>query len=313
VHFGAECQQTWAGGQLRGQWRTGLIIQSDPGGAIVTDAVILAGGMIPQREAAFRETVAVNCKSLIQLEGRTMVGHVIAALRGAQSIGRIAVVGPPELQDHPDCAAADLVLPEAEGRAENLFRALEAFSDSERVLMVTSDTPLVTGPMFDDVLSHLGPDTDLGYVVIRADHVHLRFGDRPSPPPDESGRQMPNWVTVTLRDGTFTGTGCLLMRPEAARRALPYIKGIFDNRDIRNVVRVLRPVLGLGFLIKAALAIRFPALGGMLSIADIERRIGKGLGVVCRTYVSPHAELAFDVDHLTDVPIAERELRARPT
>jgi hypothetical protein len=27
--------------------------------------------------------------------------------------------------------------------------------------------------------------------------------------------------------------------------------------------------------------------------------------------VSPHAELAFDVDHLTDVPIAERVLGAR--
>lgn len=279
----------------------------------MTDAVILAGGTISQREAAFREAVGVNCKSLIQLEGRTMVGHVIAALRDAQSIGRIAVVGPPELQGHPDCAAADLVLPEAEDRAENLFCALDALKDAQRVLMVTSDTPLVTGPMFDDLLSHLGPDTDLGYVVIRADHILLRFGDRPSPPPDESGRAMPNWVTVSLRDGTFTGTGCLLMRPEAARRVRPLIKRIFDNRDLRNVVGVLRPVLGLGFLVKVALVLRFPVFSGLLSIADIERRLGRGLDMVCRTYVSPHAELAFDVDHATDVPIAERELRARPT
>jgi molybdopterin-guanine dinucleotide biosynthesis protein A len=279
----------------------------------LTDAVVLAGGTISRREAAFREAVGVDCKSLIQINGRTMVGHVVSALHSAQSISRVAVVGPPELQGHPDCADADLVLPEAEGRAENLFRALEAFSDSERVLMVTSDTPLVTGPMFDDVLSHLGPDTDLGYVIVRAEQALRRFGARPAPPPDESGRQMPNWVTVSLRDGTFTGTACLLMRPEAAQRARHFIQGIFDNREMCNAVRVLRPVFGLTFLVRAGLVVRFPALRGLLSVADAERHLGSGLGMVCHSYVSPHAEVAFDVDHVTDIPIAERELRARPT
>ncbi|NDK15722.1 MAG: hypothetical protein GW911_27135, partial [Armatimonadetes bacterium] len=47
------------------------------------------------------------------------------------------------------------------------------------------------------------------------------------------------------------------------------------------------------------------------SIADIERRLGDGLGLKCRGYVSPHAELAFDVDHATDVPIAEGVLSQR--
>lgn len=279
----------------------------------VTDAIVLAGGVIPDRDAAFRDAVGVSCKSLIQLEGRTMVGHVVAALRAAQGISRVAVVGPAQLQGHPDCADADLVLEEAGGRAENLFRALDAFADSQRVLMVTSDTPLVTGPMFDDVLFHLGPDTDLGYVIVRAEHVLTRFGDRPPPPPDERGWQMPNWATVALRDGTFTGTACLLLRPEAARRARPFIQGIFDNREIGNVVRVLRPVFGLGLMARAALVIRFPFLRGLLATSDIERRVGRGLGAICRSYVSPHAELAFDVDHATDVPLAERELRARPT
>lgn len=279
----------------------------------MTDAVILAGGTIPQRETAFREMAGGDCKSLIPLHGRTMVGHVVAALRNTQSIRRVAVVGPPCLQSHPDCAPADLVLQEAEGRAENLFRALEALPDAERVLMVTADTPLVTGPMLDDVLSHLGPDVDLGYVVVRAESVLRHFGDRPAPPPDESGREMPNWVTVSLRDGTFTGASCLLVRPEAAQRVRPFIQGIFDNREMGNVVRVLRPVLGLGFLLRAALVLRFPTFRALLSIADIERRLSQGLGLVCRTYVSPHPELALDVDHLTDMPIAERELRARPT
>lgn len=274
----------------------------------MTDAVVLAGGSIPDREADFRDAIGVRCKSLIPLNGRIMVHYVVAALKGTQGIGRVGVVGGPELQDHPDLARADLVLPEAEGRAENLFRAMEAFPDCERLLMMTSDTPLVTPAMIDDLLAHFGADTDVGYVVVRYESVAEKFADRPPPPPDEQGRAMPNWVTVRLRDGRFTGTGCLLIRPEAARRSRDFIKGIFDDREMGNVVRVLRPVLGTGFLLWLGLVFRFPSLGRLLSMRAIERRMSRGLGLTCRGYISPHAELAFDVDHLTDLPIAERML-----
>ncbi|MBI3920665.1 MAG: hypothetical protein HY318_04540, partial [Armatimonadetes bacterium] len=46
-------------------------------------------------------------------------------------------------------------------------------------------------------------------------------------------------------------------------------------------------------------------------IADIERKISEGLGINCRGFISPFAEMAFDVDHATDVTIAEQVLKER--
>jgi len=240
-----------------------------------------------------------------------MVGWVVEALRAAENVDRVAVIGPPELRHHLDCADADVVLVEREGRSENLFAALEAFPDGDRVLMVTSDIPLATGAMFDRVLERVAESVDLGYVIVRGEDARRRFGDRPAPPPDVHGRQMPAWVTARLREGEFTGTPCLLLRPAALAGCRTFIKSIFDNRELGNALRTLAPLLGWGLLLRAALALRIPALAGIVSIAEVQERLGLGLGVVCQTYISPDPELAFDVDHLTDVALAERVLAAR--
>jgi GTP:adenosylcobinamide-phosphate guanylyltransferase len=275
----------------------------------MVDAVVLAGGRIPDSEAGFRDAVGVPCKSLIDLEGRIMVGHVVAALRAASGIGRIVVVGPAELQGHPDLLEADRVLPEAEGRSENLYAALDALGGARRVIMCTSDTPLVLPHMVDDALHALPVSVDLGYVLVPYRRAMERFADRPPPPPDHRGRQMPSWVSVRLRDGRFTGTACMVCSPEAAHSMRRILKGVFDDREMGNVVSVLRPVLGLPLLLRIGLALRCPALGPLISVKGLEQRLSRGLGLTGRAYVSPYAELAFDVDHLGDLPIAQRELR----
>jgi len=203
------------------------------------------------------------------------------------------------------------VLPECGGRSENLYQAIDALPDAGQVLMVTSDIPLATGAHYADLLDHFGAEVELGYTMVRAAAALDAFGDRPPPPPDDQGRQMPNWVTVTLRDGRFTGTPCMLFQPDALRGCQSVIKRIFDDREMGNVVGALRSVFGTLFLARVGLALRYPWLGGLVSVAAIEQRMSRGLGIRCAAYISPHAELAFDVDHLSDVPLAERVLAAR--
>lgn len=277
----------------------------------MVDAVVLAGGTIPDDEAAFRAAVGVDCKSLIPLAGKIMVSHVVEALKSATNVRRIAVVGPPSLRDHSDLGGADLILPEGAGRSENLFLALDAFDSAEQVLMMTSDTPLATGPMIDDLLDHFARDVEFGYTIVSAEAARQKFGHRPPPPPEPDGKQMPSWVTVAIADGEFTGTPCMLCRPEALRTIRSVIKGIFDNREMSHVVRVLGGALGYGFLLRAGLALRFRPCRHWLSIAAIEKQMSRGLKLHCRAYVSPYPELAFDVDHFTDVPLAEAELQGR--
>jgi hypothetical protein len=203
------------------------------------------------------------------------------------------------------------VLPEGAGRSENLFLGIEALPGADRILMATSDIPLATGAMYDDLLAHFGDEVDLGYTVVRHATVLADYADRPPPPPEPDGTQMPNWVTVTIRDGRFTGTPCMLLRPARADRLREVIKGIFDNREMGHVIGVLRGVLRPPPPARVGLAMKVPALKGLVSVTALERRMSRGLDLTCRAYVSPFAELAFDVDHLTDVAIAERVLSAR--
>ncbi|MBI2302238.1 MAG: nucleotidyltransferase family protein [Armatimonadetes bacterium] len=277
----------------------------------MVDAIVLAGGRIPESEADFRAAGGADSKSLVQVNGRIMVSWVVAALKAADGVNRVAVVGPPELQGHPDLAEADVVVPEREGRSENLFAGVEALPGAQRILMMASDQPLAEPAMVDDLLAHLPAEVDLGWVAVRAADALAKYGDRPPPPPDERGVQMPNWVTLRLRDGRFTGTACLVFSVATLEGMRPFLKGIFDNREMGNVIRVVRPVLGLGLLLRLGLALKFPTLGCLVSVGGLERRVSQGFGITCRVYVSPYPELAFDLDHASDLPLVERELRWR--
>jgi hypothetical protein len=89
--------------------------------------------------------------------------------------------------------------------------------------------PLATPEMYDDLLDHLPLEVDLGYVFVRAETALAKYSDRPAPPLNGKGEQPPNWVTISLRDGRFTGTACLLFKREAMEKCRPFVKRIFDG------------------------------------------------------------------------------------
>jgi len=244
---------------------------------MLIDVIILAGGTVD--DELLRADGGVTCKSLIPLGGRVLLEYVLHALRTSRHVGRIVVVGPEMLASHPVAAGADMLLIEGSTRAENLYRGIDALPDAQRLLMVTSDTPLLTGAMIDELVT-AAPDCDICYPIVAHETALTAFDKR-------------KWVFVPLRDGTFTGSSMVLFKPAAFRQVRPLIEQVFGaHRDHWRAARLF----GLGFLLRCRL--------GWITLPAIEAHISRQLNLDCRSYPARHAEMAFDIDHPSDLSLA---------
>lgn len=242
------------------------------------DAIVLAGGTISDPE--FRAAAGVDCKSLLLLNGKPMAQWVVDALNSAESIGSVVVVGPESLQAVlQDCE----VLTEGSHEVENLSKGMDALPGAERILMVSSDTPLLSPQALDD-LTQNAPEADIVYPTIGKEAIMADFPDR-------------KWTFIRAKEGDFTGSSAVMFRPDAFRDHMDALRKVFDSR---RSVAALVSMWGIGFALKFAL--------GQLSLKDAEHRISEVLNVNGRAYVSNYSELAFDVDHCCDIATAERKL-----
>lgn len=246
------------------------------------DAIILAGGVIHDEE--FRAAAGVDCKSLLMLNGKPMAQWVVQALESAESIGSVVVVGPEELRNALDGAN---VLVEGSHEVENLTKGMDAMPDAERILMVSSDMPLLSPRAIDDFVLN-SPEADIVYPTIGKEAIMCEFPDR-------------KWTFIRAKEGEFTGSSAVMFRPDAFRDHMDTLRKVFDSR--RSVAALVQ-MWGIGFALKFAL--------GQLSLKDAEQRISEVLDVSGRAYVSAYPELAFDVDHASDIALAERKLSSSP-
>ncbi|HUV04295.1 MAG TPA: NTP transferase domain-containing protein [Armatimonadota bacterium] len=248
------------------------------------DAVVIAGGTISNPE--LRSAAGVDCKSLIPLNGKPMVQWVVEALKSAQTISSVVLIGPPALAGMQFGRLADQVLAEETHEVDNLMKAADVLTAAERILMVSSDMPLLTAEAVDEFILN-APDADVVYPAVPKEDILAQFPDR-------------QWVFVKAREGEFTGSSAVMFRPEAFRNHQDTLRKVFDSR--RSVPELVK-MWGVGFALKFAL--------GQLSISDAERHISEVLSINGRAYISRYPELAFDVDKASDIPLAEERLRGR--
>lgn len=253
--------------------------------ASVIDAVVLAGG--PLDDVARLEPGAPN-KAFVKIGDTTLVGRVIAALRGSANVGRIVAVAPPAMNAHSDLAQADELRPDGVRITESLRNGLAGFDPGTVVLIVASDLPVLTVPAVDDFVSRvnaLGADVVYGCVERR---THLeRFPDVPH-----------TWAR--MRDGTFCGGGIVAMKP----RALPLLE-----RFIERLGAARKHPFRLASFFGWDLLARFAV--GRLTIASAEARASRILGAPVRALVSPYPETAVNVDRTSDVELARRLVAKR--
>jgi GTP:adenosylcobinamide-phosphate guanylyltransferase len=243
---------------------------------MLLDTIIAAGGDASKDAELLALAGNVPAKALIELNGQTFLDRIVSALLQSQRIGRVIVVGlPPE--HRPKLGPQVTFLPDAGGILQNgeagvaYLRATGAVS--ERILACSCDIPLLTPQIVRDFVDQCLPyDVDLCYSIVSKEVMERAFPG--------SGRTF-----VPVAEGRFAGGDISMVKPGALEKSRDKIDTIIGHRkQFWKQVRAIGLDLVFLFLIRR------------LSIPRIERRVPRVLGITGKAIISPHAELAMDVD-----------------
>lgn len=247
------------------------------------DAILPAGGRIA---GAFAAQAGTEIKALIALGGQPMLELTLDALRATQQVGRIVVIGPDELKNHPATRAADAVLPEADSGPANVFRGLQWLEESDggkqytqssqggarRVLVVTTDLPFLTSQAVGGFLEACPLNVDICLPVIRREAFQQRF-------PNTGGSY------VYLSDGAWTIGGIFLFDAAAVTRNRVCIDRVFAAR---------KSGVKMAMLLGPRIIARF--LCRRLTVTHVQGRCEQMLGCSGAAVPGCAPELAFDID-----------------
>lgn len=243
----------------------------------MVDAVVLAGS---SNDGALKECSPVPYEALIPVGPRAMVEYVVEALLNARQIRRVLVIGP--VAELTPLLAGERVsiAGSAGGIMENVGAGLNRLSGEKRVLLVTSDIPMLTPRAVDDFLDLCGAMSgDIYYPVIPKREVESKF---------PSTRR----TYVNFKEGVFTGGNLFLMNPAAYKKCVENGQKIFN---LRKSPLGLCHLLGLGFVIKF--------LTRSLTLRGAEEKVSQLLGIRGKVVVSEYPEVGVDVDKPGDLEL----------
>jgi molybdopterin-guanine dinucleotide biosynthesis protein A len=250
------------------------------------DCIVLAGG-VPKEEDPLYEYTQGRSKALLDVGGRPMLAWVLDALAGADSIGRVILVGlEPDPEVEINWPAAFVT--DRGSLFGNLLAGVDALLElnpaAEQLAVCSGDIPLIEPFMVDDFIALCGDRSiDLYYAIVERSAMEARFpGSRRS--------------YVHLTDGDFAGGDVFVARPEIAYSRSQLWLELTNMR--KHALRQARRV-GVRTLIRLLLH--------RLSLSDAERRASVAFGVTGRAVVAPYPELGMDVDKPHQYAICQRE------
>lgn len=169
---------------------------------------------------------------------------------------------------------------------ENIKAGLLSSLDSTRVLLVTSDIPMLTTQAVNDFLELCGDMSgDLYYPIISKQVVESKF---------PTTRR----TYVNLKEGVFTGGNIFLINPGVYKKCIENGQKIIS---LRKSPLGLCKLIGIGFVLKFLLR--------SLTIAEAEQKVSMLLGRIKGIVVtSRYPEVGVDVDKPTDLNLALRVL-----
>jgi molybdopterin-guanine dinucleotide biosynthesis protein A len=252
------------------------------------DVIIPAGGKLDEE---FARVVATDSKALIRFDGDSILNRTLTAFKECGQVGRIALVGSHSVLESREAARADLTLREADSAPQNIYRGLEALTESgeapERVLICTCDLPFITADVVTRFLVQAPDGFDFVVPLVAKAEFNEMFPGAPG-------------TFVTLQDGVWT-TGCLFMASAfGLKRSVHQIESVFLRRKSKLGMARL---LGFGFV--------YRLLTKKLTVKDVERKVGELIGVRGAAVKYSPAELAYDVDYVEDYHYALQTFRAR--
>lgn len=249
------------------------------------DVIILAGGDNHGSLAACTDT---PYEAMIMIQGKPMVEYVVDAVGKSKVAGRVVVVGPEHLLGPVLAGKVFRVAQSGHSIMDNLMIGLEILQPSGKVLIVTSDIPLITTEAIDDF----------------ADRCSMTAADVYYPVCSKEGNEVKypgvKRTYVRLKEGTFTGGNLVVIDPSILVKHHLMIRRAVE---MRKKPGQLARLLGLKLLAKFLLR--------TLSIHEVEARVAKMLGFKGAAIICPYPEVGIDVDKPSDLELVIRHYRGR--
>jgi 2-phospho-L-lactate guanylyltransferase (CobY/MobA/RfbA family) len=172
----------------------------------------------------------------------------------------------------------------------NIKAGILAVGGKGKVLIVTSDIPLLKAEMVDDFIEKaLATGADLCYPIISKEDNDARFPEMKR-------------TFAKLKDGTFTGGNFMLLDAEFLLRNESIVNEVYEAR--KKPLK-LAGLLGWGLLIRLLLK--------RATISQAEKSASRMLHGELKAVITRYPEIGADVDKPGDITAAEGYLAAGPT
>ncbi|MEW6307466.1 MAG: nucleotidyltransferase family protein [Bacillota bacterium] len=250
-------------------------------------AVVLAG----RRNAGRLATVSAEAwEAMIPLADRPMLQWVVDALSGARVVDGIIVVGPADSAGK--VTGKGLTLVEAsDSMMDNIALGVD---EAQRqagdgpILLTAGDTPLVTAAGYDAFVDTcLAAGGEVFYPVVFRQHIEAAY----------PGTKR---TYLKFREGKVTGGNIFVIHPHVVGPCRDLGARFAEAR--KSPARQAA-IVGWGTLIGLLL--------GSLTLAELERRVCKLLGVTGKVIVTADADIGIDVDKPADYELADAVLKGR--
>lgn len=254
----------------------------DPEGQKIVNGIILGGGRIPH---GFAEQVGTDIKGLIPIEGRASIEYVVDAMRGVPGMRKVVLVGDrAAFVHHPVADKLDGIIEEGPDITHNLIRAIRFLGEDRRILLSTSDIPLLTSEALCAFLSKCDPEADLCYPVTPRDPTRRLFWRR-------------YWAFLPLREGWITHTCNVLFDPRLVLKNQEFTERFLSQRkDLWGAAGAV----GIGFLLRFFLGWYLPFL--RYDVEGITHHIAVLTGArKVQGVLLDYPEIALDIDNPSDV------------
>jgi GTP:adenosylcobinamide-phosphate guanylyltransferase len=253
-------------------------------------AVIMAGNRGADEPVA--RAAGKSHKCLVEVAGVPMLTRVLDTLESSPHVARMVVCVERSLQQIPAIeeriAAGTLErLDAAASPAKSALRACDTLAEGFPLLIVTADHPLLEPAMIEYFCTRAGGGGDVSVGVARADLVLERY--------PEATRTL-----LRFADGDYCGCNLFSLNTVAARNAVMFWTRLESER--KRPWQLIR-MLGAGSLLRY--------LRRRLSLADALASFSTKLRLEARAVEMPFAEVAIDVDKLSDLALVESILNAR--
>ena len=254
------------------------------------DALITAGG-VPQPGDPLFSLTNGDAKSLLPLAGKPVLQWVLDAISACPRINTVVVIGLPP-QPGLRCEKPLEYQPNEGDLVHNIRSGLlhlKRISPAERyALLVSGDTPGISGPMLDWLIDQVAAEPhDFYYPVVERHVMETRFPGS-------------HRTYARFSDVEVCGGDVMALSKDLAQRALPRIEQLVAARK-----QPLRQATMIGLDTLLLLMLR------RLTLAAAAQRVCARLGQDGVAIPTPNAELGMDVDKPYQLELLENDLRAK--